>query len=167
MAEERLLAVSPHNTHSIECYSKRGFLKWAEMIPNLVTKEGAIWLLDNAFGSGLHKDWRAGLTESGTISSGDTMITKGWNEFTKTTHAARPNLYFGATEPQTAAETYVSAKAGFVVHKAGEITGSFMVDDPLIGGRAGLLYGVTLFDNAHQVVQGDSLYLIITLGSTV
>ena len=167
MEQERILAVRPHNTHSIECYSKRGFLKWGEVIPNLVTKGGAIWLLDNAFGAGMHRDWRAGLVESGDISSDDTMVTKGWIEFTKTTHAARPNLYFGATEPQTAAETYVSAKAGFVVHKEGTITGSFMVDDPLMGGRAGLLYGVTLFDNPHQVVQGDSLYLIITLGSTV
>jgi hypothetical protein len=167
MAEERLLAVKPYNTHSITCYSKRGFLKWAEVIPNLVTKEGAIWLLDNAFGPGFQKDWKAGLTESGTISSDDTMVTKGWNEFTGTTHANRPALYFEATEPKTAAQTYVSAKAGFVVHKAGDITGSFMVDDPAIGGRAGLLYGVTLFDNTHNVVQGDSLYLIITLGSTV
>jgi hypothetical protein len=167
MAEERLLAIKPHNTHSITCYSKRGFLKWAEVIPNLVTKVGAIWLLDNAFGPGFHKDWRAGLTESGSISSDDTMVTKGWIEFTKTTHANRPMLSFSATDPQTAAQTYVSAKAGFVVHKAGEITGSFMVDDPLIGGRNGLLYGVTLFDNAHPVVQGDSLYLIITLGSLV
>jgi hypothetical protein len=167
MAEERLLAIKPYNTHSITCYSKRGFLKWGELVPNLVTAEGAIWLLDNAFGVGIQRDWRAGLTGSGTISSGDTMITKGWNEFTGTTHANRPSLYFSATSPKTAAETYVSDKAGFVVHKAGEITGSFMVDDPLIGGRIGLLYGVTLFDNAHPVVQGDSLYLIITLGSTV
>jgi hypothetical protein len=167
MAEERLLAVKPYNTHSITCYSKRGFLKWGEVIPNLVTEEGAVWLLDNAFGGAFHKDWKAGLTETGTISSGDTMISKGWTEFTKTTHAARPNLYFSATEPQTAAETFVSAKAGFVIHKAGDITGSFMVDDPLIGGRTGLLYGVTLFDNPHPVVQGDSLYLIITLGSQV
>ena len=165
MEQERLLAIEPHNTHSIECYSKRGFLKWGEVIPNLVTKEGAIWLLSNAFGAGMQRDWRAGLVESGAISSDDTMISHKWSEFVKTTHAARPNLYFGATEPQTAAETYVSAKAGFVVHQAGDITGSFMVDNSLMGGHMGLLYGVTNFDNPHQVVAGDSLYLIITLGS--
>jgi hypothetical protein len=167
MAEERLLAIEPYNTHSIECYSKRGFLKWAEMIPNLVTEEGAIWLLDNAFGPGLHREWNAGLVESGPISTKDTMISHGWIEFTKTTHANRPKLEFTATDPQTAKETYVSAKAGFVVHKAGNITGSFMVDSPLIGGHMGTLYGVTNFANPHSVVQGDSLYLIITLGSKV
>jgi hypothetical protein len=135
------------------------------MVPNLVTNEGAMWLLNNAFGSATQKDWRAGLLESGHISHEDTMITHGWNEFVKTTHAARPNLYFTATDPQTALETYVSAKAGFIVHKAGDISGSFMVDDPLMGGRSGMLYGVTQFNNSHAVVQGDSLYLIITLGT--
>jgi hypothetical protein len=167
MAEEKLLAIEHHNTHSITCYSKRGFLKWGEVIPNLVTEEGAIWLLDNAFGAGFHKDWRAGLVDSGAITTKDTMINKDWIEFTKTTHAARPNLYFSDSDPKTAQDTYTSAKAGFVVHKAGTISGSFMVDDPLIGGKAGLLYGVTLFDNVHQVVQGDALYLIINLGSRV
>ena len=167
MAEERLLAIKPYNTHSIECYSKRGFLKWAEMMPNLVTENGAMWLLDNAFGSGLHKEWRAGLVESGTISSEDTMTESEWNEFTKTTHAARPLLDFTVHNPKTATETYVSGKAGFVVLRAGTVTGSFMVDDPMMGGRMGLLYGVTLFDNEHPVVQGDSLYIVITLGSTV
>jgi hypothetical protein len=167
MAEKRLLAIKPHNTHSITCYSKRGFLKWGEVVPNLVTKEGAIWLLGNAFGSDIQRDWKAGLVQSGDISSDDTMISHKWSEFVKTTHAARPNLYFEATDPQTSAETYVSAKAGFVVHKAGDISGSFMVDDPLMGGHSGLLYGVTLFDNSHPVVQGDSLYIVITLGSTV
>ena len=165
MAQEAILELEPYNTHTIECYSEGGFFKWSEMVPNLVTDEGAIWILDNAFGSGMQRDWRAGLVESGTISHEDTMIKHSWSEFVKTTHAARPNLYFGATEPQTAAKTYVSAKAGFVVHQAGDITGSFMVDNSLMGGHMGMLYGITLFDNSHAVVQGDSLYLVITLGS--
>jgi hypothetical protein len=95
------------------------------------------------------------------------MISHGWNEFTKTTHANRPKLVFTATDPQTAEETYVSAKAGFVVFKEGTISGSFMVDNALIGGHMGMLYGVTNFANPHQVVDGDSLYLVIKLGSRI
>ena len=167
MEQERLLAIEPHNTHSITCYSKRGFLKWGEVIPNLVTEEGAIWLLNSAFGSGLHKEWNAGLSQSGPISAKDTMIKHDWVEFTKTTHAKRPKLVFTATDPQTAAEAYVSAKAGFLVLKEGTIMGSFMVDNDSMGGNTGMLYGITNFANPHPVVAGDSLYLIITLGSKV
>jgi hypothetical protein len=165
MEEDTILGLKPHNTHSVECYSKDGVLKWSEEIPNLVTEEGAVWLLDNAFGPGLHREWRAGLVESGTISTQDTMVTHNWVEFTKTTHASRPSLSFNESDPKTAHKTYTSEKAGFIMHKEGHITGTFMVDDPLMGGRMGLLYGVTHFTDIQTVVPGDSIYLIINLGS--
>ena len=169
MVEERLSeSVKPSNHHMIEAYSKRGFLKWAETIPNLVTKEGAIWLLDQSFGIPLPQAWHCGLTRSGGISSNDTMSSHGWVEFVGTTHERRPLLEFKPHDPKTAPQTYTTTKsAQFVIHEAGPIDGSFMVSDDEIGGNKGLLYGITKFNNTHNVVQGDSVYITIILGSQV
>ena len=169
MEDQRLSeSVTPSNHHIVDCYSNRGFLKWTEMLPNLVTEEGAIWLLDAAFGDGEQKDWFCGLTQSGTISPLDTMASHSWEEYIGTTHQWRPPLNFIPHDPKTAAQTYTSAKSSqFVIHEAGMITGSFMVSENTIGWNQGLLYGITLFNNAHSVVQGDSIYITVILGSKI
>jgi len=169
MEDQRLSeSVTPSNHHIVDCYSKRGFLKWTEMLPNLVTESGAIWLLDAAFGEGEQKDWFCGLTQAGAISAQDTMKINEWEEYTGTTHQWRPPLNFIPHSPKRAAQTYTSDKsAQFVIHEAGTITGSFMVDDDTIGGDNGLLYGITLFNNSHSVVQGDSIYITVILGSKI
>ena len=135
------------NTHLVQCFDSDGQLKWSEKVPNLVTDVGAIWLLDSGFGTPVGHDWFCGLTQSGTISSNDTMGSRNWEEFTGTTHNNRPLLEFSEHEPKTREETYESSKAQFVVHQAGTISGTFMTTDTVIGGTLGLLYGVTLFPN--------------------
>ena len=160
--------IKPNNLHIVDCYSSKGFLKWTEAIPNMVTEEGAIWLLDTAFGPGEQQDWFCGLVESGQIANDDTMFHHNWVEFTGTTHQYRPGLTFTDHNPKTAATTYSTEKsAQFVIHEAGKVTGSFMTTDDSIGGSIGLLYGVTLFQEIHKVVQGDSIYITIILGSKV
>ncbi len=153
------------NTHLVQCFDSNGQLKWSEKVPNLVTDEGAIWLLDSGFGTPVGQDWFCGLTQSGAISANDTMNSQNWVEFTGTTHNNRPLLEFSEHEPKTRAETYESEKAQFVVHQAGTISGTFMTTDTVIGGTLGLLYGVTLFPSPQPVVQGDAVYVVIILGS--
>ena len=169
MEEQRLpQQIEPSNHHIVNCYSNRGFLKWTEMLPNLVTEEGAIWLLDTAFGVGEQKDWFCGLTQAGVISAQDTMKINEWEEYTGTTHQWRPPLNFVPHATHSAAQTYTSDKsAQFIIHEAGTITGSFMVDNNTIGGNSGLLYGITLFNQSHKVIQGDSLHITVILGSKV
>lgn len=149
---------APPMLFACECRDANGVLRWAEAVPNLVTREGCTGLIDAWLnGSGYTAAWYLLLTSSGTPADTDTLASHtGWTELAPYS-GNRPAITWGTTVggSNTAATITFAITATAIVGGAGCCT--------VASGTGGLLYNVAQFSVPRAVVSGETLSVTPTL----
>ena len=144
------------NEYRLTCTTPQGFVRWHEVIFNLVVDEGLNDALDKHLkGVGYTASWFVGLTSgSPTIDPTDTMTAHpGWTEITDYDEATRPALVLGAVANQSVDS--IASPALFTMNANVTAGGAFIVFDNAKAGTDGPLYGVAPFSADRLVVAGD------------
>jgi len=147
---------------SAKCYGANGKLKWNEDIENLVTDQGANYLLQSFFATpNYNPAWYVGLyTGVGTLSTSDTMASHpGWIEVTAYNQLVRPQLIMGTAINRSI--TNGSNTAFFSISSTTNLVGVFSTSSSNKGGADGILYGEAAFGGVQQVIPSDQLYLTV------
>ena len=158
---------APRFRYDVRCVGADGTERWAEAFDNLVTDQGANFLLEVGFGATAKPaNWFLGLIGSGTPVAGDTYATHaGFTESTAYSNANRPTLAFAAASGRSKA---TSAAASFTINATATITGAFTATAATKGDTAAagaVLYSAGLFSVARSVLSGDTLAVTLTLSA--
>jgi len=148
--------------YKVECFDKRGKLKWIEEFENLVVNQGLDDILDNEFkGSGYTAAWYVGLKATGTVVAADTMASHaGWSEITDYDETTRPVCTFGTVSGQSVDNS--ASTADFTINATVTVFGAFLANDSTKGGTAGELYGAGDFTTSRPCVDDDVLKVTVT-----
>jgi hypothetical protein len=144
---------------TVECYDRRGRLKWRDVFHNKVPNVGLDHILATEFTSGAQiTAWYIGLTTaSPTPAAGDTMASHaGWTEYTSYSQTNR-QAYTGVESAQ--AVTNSASPATFTVN-AGSTTcgGAFIVSNNTISGSTGTLAAVGAVSGGNRTpASGDQI----------
>lgn len=150
------------STYDVACYRDNKIV-WTESSPNLVVNEGLAYVMGTSFGDVDQIEWRCGLVLQGTPTPEDTMQSHPyWTEFTGTYIAVRPPCEFVIDSDPT---KYISSSSQFMIQVSSQIAGAFMTSEPDSTSTNGTLYGVSNFEQVRQVVNGDALFVTITVGA--
>ena len=155
---------APRWRYRVECV-RDGAVAWTEEFDNLVTDQGANFLLEVGFGATAKPaNWFLGLIASGTPVAGDTYATHaGFTESTAYSNANRPTLAFAAASGLSKA---TSSAASFTINATATITGAFSATSATKGDTAAagaVLYSAGLFGASRPVQSGDTLTVSLTL----
>jgi hypothetical protein len=156
------------STYTFDCY-REGKLIWTEKKPNLVTNQGAEYLM--ALGFDYHNSGVTGATQwyIGLIGVGgnypvitDTMQDHGFEENIGYTTYHRGYTAFS----KTGIAEYTSAVTEFVMVKRAIIKGAFLTTSDNKGGSDGYLYGASIMLTEKNMQSGDVLRITITTKAT-
>ena len=164
-----------HNLYEVECFDRRGRLKWREVIKNLVTTEGLNDLLDKYLkGAAYTAAWYVGLIDNASFTSiqaGDTAAkinlvanpptTNSWQEADDYSESVRQTLTLGT--PSAGSVDNSASKASFSINGTVTLNGAFIGSSNVKGGTAGVLYGAASFGATRSVISGDTLNVTATL----
>jgi hypothetical protein len=161
------LDVRPETHYEIECW-RDGTLLWVERFHNLVTSWGRDLLLDALFVSGHALPvWYVGLVKADgftAYSATDTSASHaGWVESPDYGQPTRPVCTFGT--PAGGSVSNALAKAVFTMNAITQIRGAFLIDNSVIEGVTGVLYGVGDFSVVRNVIMGDTINVTVTLSA--
>lgn len=160
--------------YNVVCFDASGKKKWEDIIDNVVTDEGANYLLDAAFGSGNAAGPFIGLISSVGYTTppaaGNTMAShSGWNEagngvnypnWSTPASNARASVSLAAASSRAKALTAV---ASFIIAtNGGTVKGCFMVFGTgavaTNNNTSGKLYSAGLFSGGDKILGiGDTL----------
>jgi len=151
------------NYYVIECYDKKGNLKWTDKIINDVVTEGLNDNLDKYFkGSAYTAAFYIGLTGGApvTVAAGDTLVSHpGWTEVADYS-GDRQGLVLGAVSAGSVDNS--ANKAQFSITGIATVGGAFVCTAAT--GTSGVLYGVGAFTGGDKSVEsGDTLNVTVTL----
>ena len=169
-----------HGRYELRCIGSDGIVKWEDGFDNLVTDEGANFLLTQAFNTAINSIYFMGLISSVTFSAiiaGNTAAqiksqssaagTNGWFEAGGATYLPtwsspatniRQTVAWAAAGSRTRA---LSATANFTMSAAGTVQGCFIVTGSgavsTNGSLAGTLYSAGAFGSPKVVSNLDVL----------
>lgn len=131
---------------------------------NLVTDQGARWLLGHAFVTPLGTiPWFVMPKGAGNLANGDTMASHaGWSEITAYSQTARPALVLpapssGRSLSNSAAPAQITANASTTVH------GLALTSSSTKNGTTGTLYGGANFASSQALTAGQILEIVATV----
>jgi len=136
---------------------------------NGISNQGKNYLLNCGFVSGtqiLTANWCMSLIDNAgfiALSSGDTMSTKQWQEFTGYTQTSRPKWNPATSTAQLLTNPTLCQ---FDIGVSGIVYGGFIVSDSVIGGTGGTLWSSGSFPSPTNVTSAtDQLRLVYNLAS--
>lgn len=137
---------------------------WRRRGANLVTDEGARWLITHAFVAPKTTiPWHLMLKGAGALANSHTMASHaGWSELTGYSQTARPALTIaspssGRSSSNAATVASITADASITV------AGAVLTSSPTKGGTTGTLYGGADFASAQALTSGQILQLTATV----
>jgi len=156
-----------HGQFVIECFDKRGKLKWKTTAKNAVVNQGLDYILDVMFGSETKPTWYVGLIRDdnySALAAGDTMASHGgWEEADEYDEATRQEITFSAASGQAITNT---VRVHFSINATETMKGAFLTNDSTKSGTAGKLYSTALNDGGNEaVVDGDVVKVSYTAGA--
>ncbi len=135
-----------------------GRLAWRHHGGNLVTDEGARWLISRFAASPAATSWYILFKGTGTIAATDTAASHaGWAEVhTFYSQATRQSLVLPATLPttgRTASNTVSPASVS--VTSSVTVYGAGLISSDVKGGSAGILYGAADYGSSRSLTSGQ------------
>lgn len=154
---------SPRCTYLCECRAADGRLLWADEAHNLVTDEGARYLLTYFKAAQTTSGFYVGLRAAGTILASDTAASHpGWTEITAYAETGRQILTLGT--PAARSVDNAASKATFTINATATAAGFALWSTGSKGGTGGSLYSASDFTGGSRAVNsGDALSVLVTL----
>lgn len=150
----------------VECFDKRGNLKWKDTIKNLVVNVGLDDVLDKYLkGSTYTAAHYVGLTDgTPTANASDTMASHaGWAEVVAYDEAVRQTYSPGAVSGQSVSNAL--SKAVFTISANTVIGGCFIATSSTKSESSSTLYGVGAFTAGDKTLDDDDV-LNVTVTAT-
>lgn len=151
---------TPRFRYRVECWDRRGDLRWVEEVSNLVTTEGKNYLIDTFFKLGaLPGGWYMMLAGTGTKAAADTLASHAaWAEVNPYT-GNRPAITFGTTGSGSNTATAVS----YAITGTATVAGAGVAN--VNTGTTGKLYSVSDFAAPRSVASGDTMNITLTVSA--
>lgn len=149
---------APSMRFDVVCTRPDGSVRWRESVTNLVTTAGKTDIVDKYLkGSSYTAAWYLILKGTGSVAAGDTLVSHaGWTEVTPYV-GNRPAITWGTTSSgsNTASGVAISINATATVAGAG--------CSSVNTGTSGVLYNISDFASARDLLSGDTLTVTPTL----
>ena len=151
--------------YDVECYDKRGRLKWRETIDNIHVNVGLDAVLDVHFSAATQiTTWFLGLTDgTPTVAAGDTMASHaGWAEITAYSESVRQTFVEAGVSGQSLDNS--ASKASYAINGSATVGGAFLTSVNTKSGSTGTLASVGAFTGGDRsVVSGDTVLVTLTI----
>jgi hypothetical protein len=143
------------------CRDAYGNVKWTESTYNTVMTAGKTDIIDKYLkGSGYTAAWYMLLKGSGTIDAADTLASHaGWSEIADYT-GDRPAIAWGTTSAGSNTATAVE----FAIDATVTVAGAGMCSAAT--GTSGVLYNMSNFGTARDLLSGDTLSVTMTISAS-
>jgi hypothetical protein len=136
---------------------------WRRQAHNLITDEGARWVLNHTFVSAQTLTWYLLPKGAGAFANGDTMASHaGWSEIQAYSQTARPSL---AIPTITSGRSGVANIVSITANASTTVAGIGLTTLNSKGGTTGTLLGGADFGSSQPLTNGQILRMTVTVSA--